>query len=306
MTAEHPSHLRVTARGLSHHLLEWSSHVGSSDGGENISRVPGLDLGTAVLLHGYMDAAATWDLVAPHLAAAGLRVLALDMRGHGDGPRTPPGSYYHFPEYVADLAEVLEALGIGEDLFLVGHSMGGTIATYYAGAFPERVRKLALLEGLGPEDNPHDVVPDRMRAWIDSIRAIATRGERAPLTRPEAMKRLARQHPNVAASILETRLDRLTRDAGDGRVVWKWDPLHKTPSPNPFFAKGYVAFARRIPCPVLSVGGGPSGYHPRDEASRSSAFAHLTEREIAGAGHMMHWTEPRLLAETLVQFWTHH
>ena len=286
---------RVQANGLEHHVLEWPAS--------------GDERGTALLIHGYMDAAGTWDLVAPALAAAGLRVLAPDMRGYGEGPRAPAGSYYHFVDYVPDVADIVDAaVGDGSHassspLLLVGHSMGGTVSTLYAGAFPARVTKLALLEGLGPPDNAPDVAPDRMARWIADMRALRARAKKDAGTREDLFRRLAMNHPHVKAEVLRGRLPHLVRELPDGRVAWRFDPLHKTSSPTPFFAKTFMAFAKRITCPTLFVSGGENGFHPPDEEERLRAFPNLRRVEIADAGHMMHWTRPNELAAALVSFW---
>ncbi|HEY8079264.1 MAG TPA: alpha/beta hydrolase, partial [Labilithrix sp.] len=150
---------RVLANGLEHNVLEWNA---ASDAKPR---------GAVLLVHGFMDAAATWDRVAPKLAAAGLRVLAPDMRGFGEGARVAPGGYYHFVDYVFDLADLALALS-PEPFALVGHSMGGTVATMLAGTFPERVTRLVSMEGLGPPDHGFDAAPVRMRAWIEQVRAL--------------------------------------------------------------------------------------------------------------------------------------
>jgi pimeloyl-ACP methyl ester carboxylesterase len=281
---------RVLANGLSHRVLEWPA-----EGGRR----------TALLLHGYMDAAATWQHVALRLARAGVRVFAPDLRGYGDTARAPSGSYYHFPDYVADVADLATQLAPGEPLLLVGHSMGGTIATLTAGAFPEQVGKLALLEGLGPPGGSFDGMPDRMRTWIEQVRLLRRHaGEtRAVGTREDALKRLAKNHPGVPEDVLAAHLPELVVDLGDGRVGWKADPLHKPMAPTPFFAEGWVRFARRVTCPVLAVSGGPDGFHPHDEDERLAAFTTLERFAIEGAGHMMHWTRPEEVAARLLRFW---
>ncbi|MBX3262766.1 MAG: alpha/beta hydrolase [Labilithrix sp.] len=261
---------------------------------------------TVVLVHGYMDAAGTWDRVAPALAARGHRVLAPDVRGFGDGDRAPRGSYYHFADYVADLAGLVDALSPGDPVAVVGHSMGGTIATLYSGAFPENVIRLANLEGLGPPDNPWEVGPTRMRRWIDELRGARQRGEPAPLRREDARRRLVTNHPGVPREVLDHRLPHLVREVTDAdgapRVVWRYDPLHRTTSPVPFFAKLFAEFARLVTCPVLFVSGGASGYHVPDEDERLAAFAHVDRATLEGAGHMMHWTQPDALAGLLADF----
>lgn len=292
-----PQSIRVPANGLEHRILEWPNAVAPR---------PGASTKTVFLIHGYMDAAGTWDHVAPALAAGGYRVLAPDMRGFGDGGRAPHGSYYHFADYVADLADLIEAMSPDEPVALVGHSMGGTITTLYAGAFPENVVRLANLEGLGPPDNSFETGPTRMRTWINDMRAIRARGEPVPLRREDARRRLITNHPTVAREVLGSRLPHLVRHVTDSegaaRVMWRFDPLHRTTSPTPFFAKLFVEFAKLVTCPVLFVSGGPSGYHPPDESERLAAFVHLDHAVIEGAGHMMHWTQPAELASLLLRF----
>src|SRR5262249_10211382 len=149
---------------------------------------------TVFLIHGFMDAAGTWDRVAPALAEAGHRVFAPDMRGFGEGARGPPGGYYHFPDYVPDLAALAEPPAPEGPIKLVGHSMGGTVATLLAGAMPERVSRLVSIEGLGPPDHSFEMGPLRMRRWLDDLKSVKPA---APMKREDARRRLGFAHPNV-------------------------------------------------------------------------------------------------------------
>jgi pimeloyl-ACP methyl ester carboxylesterase len=291
--AQAPTVLRVVVNGLEHRVLEWAPP----------EQPPALPHATALLIHGFMDGGATWDLVAPTLAAAGFRVLAPDLRGYGETARVGAGGYYHFLDYVFDVADLVDDVIVPSPLYLVGHSMGGTVATLYAGTFPERVTKLALLEGLGPPDNGWEVGPLRARAWIEGVRATRRKGgERAMASRDDALRRLKGNHPNVDDAVLADRLRHLTRDVEAG-VAWKHDPLHRTTSPMPFFAKLFTEFAKKITAPTLFVDGGPLGYHPPDEAERLAAIATVSRATLEGAGHMMHWTRPAPLAAALLAHW---
>ena len=87
---------RLLANRLSHHVIEW--------------RPPGQSLGTVVLCHGYLDMAWSWRWVAEACAEKGYAVAAFDWRGHGETDWIGAGGYYHFPDYVLDLAELLPQL----------------------------------------------------------------------------------------------------------------------------------------------------------------------------------------------------
>ncbi len=257
---------------------------------------------TIVLLHGFMDAGATWDLVAPALTRGGHEVVAPDLRGFGLSDFVGPGGYYHFPDYVADLAELVDALA-PRRLAVVGHSMGGTVAAYYAGTFPQRVERLALLEGMGPIATEPHLAIDRMTAWLRTLREVPRLPK--PLTSlQEAIERLSLHHPKVAREVIESRARLLTRANEAGRLVWAYDPLHRTTAPTPFQVDAFKAFLRRIDCPTLVVSGGPAGWHPPDEADRLSCLPHASRFELPTAGHMMHWTEPTLLGDRLSTFFS--
>jgi pimeloyl-ACP methyl ester carboxylesterase len=275
---------------------------------------------TVVLLHGYMDAAGSWDLVAPVLANAGFRIYAPDLRGYGHGVRVEPASTYHFPDYVLDLAELLDHLP-QKQVCLVGHSMGGVVASLYSGAFPERVSHLALLEGVGPDDNVPGTVASRMRAFVDQTRKAIHSGQRPALSFEEALRRMRVQHAHIPEAVLRTRVPHLIRAAslasenekdelaeaqghmGESESCeWLYDPRHKARSATPFFASSYREFAASVTCPVLFVSGGSTGYHPADESERLQSFRDLTRASIEDAGHMMHWTKPQALAEMLLRF----
>jgi len=120
-------HLEAT-HGLKLHLLEWSQE--------------GVPL---LLLHGFGNEAHIWDDFAP-VVAAHYRTVALDHRGHGKSDWDPELRYDH-DFMVDDVEAVTEALGM-ERLVIIGHSLGGRVATLFAGRHPERLAGLVLVQGL--------------------------------------------------------------------------------------------------------------------------------------------------------------
>jgi pimeloyl-ACP methyl ester carboxylesterase len=272
----------IDANRLRHHLLEWS------------------DSGPAVLLlHGFLEHAHAWDFVAPRLAGAGFRVLALDWRGHGDTEWIGRGGYYHFPDYAADLAGVVRALG--GRVTLVGHSMGAGGAVLYAGTAPETVRALACIDALGPPDTDPGHVPQRYASWLADLDRTAAR-PRQVLTLDEATARIRERFPHFPVACAEHLALHGTRPENGGRV-WKFDPLHQTTAPTPYYVRQARPFWERIACPVLYVAGAESPYRlaPADEAERLAALR--AERVVLpGIGHHPHLEAPERLADLLVDF----
>jgi pimeloyl-ACP methyl ester carboxylesterase len=253
---------------------------------------------TALLLHGFLDSGASWDDVAAPLARAGIAVYAPDLRGFGASDRVDRGGYYHFPDYVADVAQLITQIA-PKRLLLVGHSMGGTVACLYAAARPDRVDRLVLLEGLGPPAMGSDAALYRLRQWLTDL---DSRRDHKPMTREEAVRRLALNHPRVPHEILERRAEQLTVAAADGARIWAHDPLHRTTSPIPFNAAAFREMLRAIRCPTLFIGGGDDGFHPVDESERLAAIAGARRVDLPGAGHMMHWTEAQTVAKAILEF----
>lgn len=95
-----------------------------------------------VLLHGLASQRRFWNLVAPLLA--GLPVLAVDQRGHGDSER--PDGGYDVPTVAADLATALDAVGWSRAV-VVGHSWGAMVAATFAADHPHRTLAVVAIDG---------------------------------------------------------------------------------------------------------------------------------------------------------------
>jgi pimeloyl-ACP methyl ester carboxylesterase len=91
-----------------------------------------------------MDNLSSWWYTVATKAARNADVLCYDLRGHGMSDRTPGG--YSVADSVADLAGILDALGIDHPVHVIGNSYGGVVGLAFAGAYPERTASLVLLE----------------------------------------------------------------------------------------------------------------------------------------------------------------
>ncbi|MCU1282843.1 MAG: alpha/beta hydrolase fold protein [bacterium] len=273
------------ATGLGCHLLEWG------DGDH-----------TVVLIHGFLDNAWGWQPVVDAALSAGLHVVAPDMRGHGDSDWIGPGGYYHFVDYLADLHELIAQVGRAH-VSLVGHSMGGSIAAYYAGAFPERVHKLALLEGLGPPESK-EAMPARVATWLGAWKKVREKSPKSYATIEEAAARITEHDPLATPEMARFLAEKGTTPALGGRIRFKHDPLHATPGPYGFQLAVAEQFWRRVRCPTLIVAGAQSlmRHLPAEEQRRTVCFQHARRAVVEGAGHMMQRHNPKKLGEILRGF----
>jgi len=193
---------------------------------------------------------------------------------------------------------------LGGRAILVGHSMGGSVAVLYAGAEPERVRALASLEGLGPPDSSFDAAPERFAGWIGDLERSAVRAPRS-LTLDEAAARLAERFPLWSPAVARHMALHGTRprDGSPDAREWKFDPLHQTRSPQPYYVAQARAFWARVRCPVLYVDGDRSFITaaPLEIDARAAALR-AERRTIAGAGHHPHLERPAETARILREF----
>ncbi len=256
-----------TLRGLAFTGLQWGTPSG----------VP------TVLLHGWLDHAGSWRRIAEQLEGW---CVALDHRGHGGSPRVGPGTTYHFPDYVADLDALVVALG--GRVRLVGHSMGGTIATLYAGACPEAVEAVVSIDGLGLHDGG-DEAADRMVAFLDQTR-------RPVQPKVFASVEVAADRLRAAMPFLDPAHARelAARDTVPvpGGYTWAHDLRHRIRGAIPYRHAHHQPLLARIRCPVLSIHPEHSPFAAADVAALEGTIARLAVVTIPGAGHMVHLQAP--------------
>jgi len=284
-----PRHKTVDSRGLAIHYLEWGDPAGEP----------------IILVHGFLDQAHSWKIFVAELIAQTRRplwIIAPDCRGHGDSGWVGAGGYYHFPDYVFDLDCVIRNLGITR-FCLVGHSMGGTISFLYAGTFPERLAKLVLIEGVGPLGMEFADAPPRMAGWIGELHDRGRNHFREYTSIEAGANQLQQTNPRLRKEFAIDLARAGMRQNDKGKWIWKFDPLHRTAAPQPFYTAQALAFFRRIECPVLIVDGHESRQNRRtDKQERYDAIRHHRMARIARAGHMVHQDNPEELAKTVANF----
>ena len=273
-------------RGLMHRVLRWGPE--SDD--------------PVLLLHGWADSADSFQFIADEIAPA-LPLVALDWRGFGHSEWSPAG--YWFPDYYADLEQLLEQLCPAGAARLVGHSMGGNIAMTYAGIRPARVRSLVNLEGFGlPRTDPSQA-PERHAKWLDQLREAPEFSDYADAG--DLAARLMRRNPRLTADRASFIADSWTRPLSGGGVRLRADPAHRLVNPYLYRREEMEACWRRQTATVLMVFGGKSDLAARlgtegGEAAFRGSIPDVRVEVLADAGHMLHHDEPAAVARLIEGF----
>ncbi len=276
-------------RGLRLHARVW----GPTDG------VP------ALLLHGWLDHAGSFEALAPLLAAEG-PVAALDFRGHGDSAWAGAGGFYHFTDYLSDVDGALESLFGERPARLVGHSMGGALSLLYAAARPERVLHVSALDAIPLLIEP-DEVPGRLRDHLADFRKQGwPRQRRLVPSAEEAAARLKRNNASLSETAARTLASgAVSADpAQGGAMAWKWDPLLRATSPLPLSEPVVQAVLAEVRAPVLVVRA-TDGYLADEEALRArlSRVARAEVAAVEGAPHHLHLERPHDVAALVLRAW---
>ena len=282
----------VPLRGLRYHLMQWGT--------------PRADQPLLVMMHGYMDVAASFQFVVDAMAQDRC-VVAADWRGFGL-TESPATDSYWFADYVGDLDALIDALSPGAPVDLVGHSMGGNIVMTYAGVRPQRVRRLVNLEGFGLPDLPAAAAPGRLTTWLDELK---TPQRLAPYASREAVAhRLRKNNPRLAEDKSFWLAGHWAKASADGSWRLLADAAHKRINPVPYRAADAIATWQAITAPLLWVQGRETRVDAHwggryTHAEFQTRLAHVPQVEqvlLSDAGHMLHHDQPEALALALEAF----
>jgi len=243
-----------------------------------------------LLIHGGRDHARSWDWVARDLRRDH-HVIAPDLRGHGDSAWAL-GGMYAMADFVLDIAQLLEALQLFP-VTIVGHSLGGAIALQYTSVYPERVRKIVAIEGLGPPpaiiEQMRDVRPwQRMQTWIGEMRKLATRQPRRYPSIEAAAGRMREENSFLSEEQARHLTVHGVARNEDGTFSWKFDNYVRALSPYRFDADEMRALWGRISCPALLIRGTQSWASDPNKDGRLAAFQNARVVNVEGAGHWVH------------------
>ncbi len=290
----------IPIRHFDYHVLSW--------GESSTQRAP------LVLLHGWMDVAASYQFVVDALSEgfmAGRHIIAPDWRGFGLTDCQATDNFW-FPDYLADLDFLLDQLAPGQAVDLLGHSMGGNVAMLYAGVRPQRIRRLINLEGFGMPATQAEQAAGRYAQWMDDLKRLQ-RGELALKTYDDltgVAQRLMKTNPRLE----QDKALWLARYWAKENLQGQWEilghPGHKVSSAQIYRVDEMLEIYQRISAPTLSVEASNNQmaqwwdgkYSLEEYHQRIKKVPKLTLAQVSDAGHMLHHDQPEQLARLIENF----
>lgn len=256
---------------------------------------------TILAFHGFLDHGESFSAVAERLAPR-WSMVAPDARGHGASGWVGDGANYSFYDYYGDAVAWLDSLGQNR-VHVLGHSMGGMIATGLAALEPERVASVLLLDGMGPPERAAEGARDQLRRWVDACLEPALlaspevrRQQRKVMPDlPAAADRLRRANPRLSPE-MALRLAATGTEEAAGGVCWRHDPLHRTPGARPFRVDEARSLWQAMQMPVLSVYAEHSEWRPTDLDARHACLPRGRLALLPSAGHNLHHEQPEWIA----------
>jgi pimeloyl-ACP methyl ester carboxylesterase len=290
----------LPVRTLNYHVRVWGE--------------PGPDKTPLVLLHGWMDVAASYQFMVDALAQEHF-IIAPDWRGFGLTHSNGADCFWH-PDYLSDLDTLLDHYAGETAVHLVGHSMGANVAMLYAGVRPQRVRRLINLEGFGlPATQPNQAA-QRYGQWMDEIKQLHL----GSLT--------MKSYPSLEA--VAARLMKTNRRLSPDKAHWlaghwslemtpgQWTILgetaHKIVSAHLYREDEVLAIYRGITAPTLMVEASDDSmstwwkgkFTLEHHHERLKAVPHIDICQLPDCGHMLHHDQPQRLANHVERFLQSH
>jgi pimeloyl-ACP methyl ester carboxylesterase len=257
-----------------------------------------------ILLHGGQDHCRNWDWVAQRLRRE-WHIIAPDLRGHGDSEWSATGSYT-MAGYIYDLAQLVDQQRLAP-VTIIAHSLGGNIALRYAGIYPEKVKALVAIEGLGPSpkalaERAGQTIVERMRKWIDLQHNLSGRLPRRYASIEDAFRRMQAANKHLSPEQARHLTQHGVNQNEDGTFSWKFDNYVRVWPPYDMRVEEVQELWSRITCPALLVYGQESWASNPEEDGRARYFNNARVVSFEKAGHWVHHDRLDAFIDTVREF----
>jgi pimeloyl-ACP methyl ester carboxylesterase len=244
-----------------------------------------------LLIHGGRDHCRNWDWVAERLRDR-FHIIAPDLRGHGDSEWATGGGYNEI-NYVYDIAQLVHQKKMAP-VAIIAHSLGGSIALLYSGLYPDTVKKVVAIEGLGPSPEMMErfrstSIEERVRGWIDMRRQTAGRVPRKYATIEDAVARMKEENKHLNDEQARHLTVHGAVQNEDGTFSWKFDNVVRFGGgPGGLSIEEQRRLWGCITAPTLLIRGTESWASDPVADGRIQHFKNAQLANIEKAGHWSH------------------
>jgi len=251
-------------------------------------------------LHGWLDNAASFDRLAP-LLCGHFHIVAIDLPGHGRSGHRPPGTWYHYVDYLGDTLAAAEALGWTQ-FGLLGHSLGGAVASMLAAASPQRIERLFLIEALGPLTAEVEQTLTLLQRAISQRHGLPAKALRVFSSEAEAAQTRAKAG-DLSLEAAQIMVARGIKSAPGGGFVWSSDARLTLTSPQRYIEAQVLAVLDelRVPTQLILAQPAPSFLPEAMINARIARVRDIDVVRIAGHHHV-HLDDPQPVASAMLAF----
>jgi len=259
-------------------------------------------------LHGWLDNAASFLPLMPYFQKnlPDKRIIAIDWPGHGNSSHKSLDAHYHFIDWVYDLLQLFE-LNQWQQVDIVGHSMGGMVASAFTAAFPEKVRTLTLIDSIGlisakTEQTTKQLRDGMLSRFKSNTKQLSSQPKKLHSTPESAIK------ARVAVSDLKYEQAEILVNRGllkeEHGFSWRTDSRLRNISPYRLTLKQAQQFIRDIKCPVQLIYGsdGSDMVNPGIDLF-GPLFEQFSTIKLEG-GHHVHMESPEKVVKLIQHFLT--
>ena len=250
-----------------------------------------------ICLHGWMDNAKSFSPLAGALTE--YQVQALELPGHGQSEHLPEAAFYHFQDYLRIIFDLLEAKE--SDYILMGHSLGAAIASLIAGYLGPKLKKLILIEGIGPLTANDEEAGDQLGKHL--VAGTMPRKQYKPISE-DSLTTLITTRANVGGLTRDHARLLVKRNISiyDNVLTWRSDPRIKHPSATRLTEAQVISILGKVKVDSLLITGDKGILKPDILERRCKALQGSLEKQVIKGGHHLHMENPKAVAKAISEF----
>lgn len=253
---------------------------------------------TILCLHGWLDNSLSFERLAPQLSKH-YRVIAVDLPGHGLSAHLPQASYYHLIDGVSHILEIISSLKL-ENFILLGHSLGGCLASLAASQLNNKLSQLICLDALGPISDDPESAEQNYHTYMKTL-AKLRQAPKKPYASVEDAIRVRAEKGYIDESLVKGIVTRGIMQERDS-YVWRHDPRLMLPSPLRMTETQVLSFLNAVTVPTLLISATKGFHYEKDKVEgRLKSVSQLSHVFIEG-GHHIHLEQPEKTAEEILTF----